>query len=47
MTTYLACLKKAKGTNDMACRLIAKDYLKCRMDQLVFYTSLQFIRWLI
>ncbi|KAH0603799.1 uncharacterized protein H6S33_007458 [Morchella sextelata] len=32
MTTYLACLKKAKGTNDMACRLIAKDYLKCRMD---------------
>ncbi|KAH8148636.1 uncharacterized protein LAJ45_07347 [Morchella importuna] len=32
MTTYLECLKKAKGTNDMACRLIAKDYLKCRMD---------------
>ncbi|RPA84668.1 hypothetical protein BJ508DRAFT_205769, partial [Ascobolus immersus RN42] len=30
---YLACLKKAKGTNQMDCRLLAKEYLKCRMDR--------------
>ncbi|KAI5820650.1 hypothetical protein BZA77DRAFT_301290 [Pyronema omphalodes] len=33
MTEYLACLKRVKGTNDMACRLIAKEYLRCRMER--------------
>ncbi|MCJ1273803.1 Cytochrome c oxidase assembly protein cox19 [Puttea exsequens] len=29
---YLRCLRRARGTNEQDCRLIAKDYLKCRMD---------------
>jgi cytochrome c oxidase assembly protein subunit 19 len=33
MVEYLACLKRVKGTNDHTCRLIAKEYLKCRMDR--------------
>ena len=33
---YLACLKKVRGTNDPACRQLAKAYLKCRMDQYDF-----------
>jgi cytochrome c oxidase assembly protein subunit 19 len=33
MVEYLACLKRVKGTNDQTCRLIAKEYLKCRMDR--------------
>jgi len=33
MVEYLACLKRVKGTNDRTCRLIAKEYLKCRMDR--------------
>ena len=33
MVEYLACLKRAKGTNDHTCRLIAKQYLQCRMDR--------------
>lgn len=36
MKEYLACLKKVKGENDMVCRLIAKEYLKCRMERYVF-----------
>ncbi|RPA99313.1 cytochrome c oxidase assembly protein COX19 [Choiromyces venosus 120613-1] len=32
MQDYLACLKKAKGTNADECRILAKAYLKCRMD---------------
>lgn len=33
MTEYLACLKRARGVNDPECRLLAKAYLKCRMDR--------------
>ncbi|KAL7273004.1 Cytochrome c oxidase assembly protein cox19 [Rhizina undulata] len=33
MEDYLACLKRVRGTNDHACRMIAKAYLKCRMDR--------------
>ncbi len=29
---YLRCLKGFKGHNDEECRLMAKAYLKCRMD---------------
>ncbi|PUU76713.1 hypothetical protein B9Z19DRAFT_1087746 [Tuber borchii] len=32
MQDYLACLKKVRGTNAHECRLLAKAYLKCRMD---------------
>lgn len=32
MTTYLKCIKKAKGENDI-CRELAKSYLVCRMDR--------------
>lgn len=32
MVEYLECLKRVRGTNDRECRLIAKEYLKCRMD---------------
>ena len=42
ISSYLRCLKKPRpsldsgkiqaGTNDEECRLIAKDYLQCRMD---------------
>ncbi|KAI9838465.1 MAG: Nitrogen permease regulator 3 [Thelocarpon superellum] len=35
MVHYLACLKKARGTNDPECRLLSKSYLQCRMDHLV------------
>ncbi|KAJ5576498.1 hypothetical protein N7535_003424 [Penicillium sp. DV-2018c] len=30
---YLKCIKLNKGTNDEACRKLAKDYLACRMDK--------------
>ncbi|CAL5873423.1 uncharacterized protein PFLUO_LOCUS7702 [Penicillium psychrofluorescens] len=30
---YLKCIKSNKGTNDEACRKLAKDYLACRMDK--------------
>ena len=43
ISSYLKCLKKARpspdsprvqaGVNDEKCRLIAKDYLQCRMDK--------------
>lgn len=33
MADYLKCLKRARGQNDHECRLIAKEYLKCRMDK--------------
>ncbi|KAJ5118175.1 uncharacterized protein N7515_010398 [Penicillium bovifimosum] len=29
---YLKCIKLNKGTNDEACRKLAKEYLACRMD---------------
>ncbi|KAF8858115.1 hypothetical protein BDZ45DRAFT_704901 [Acephala macrosclerotiorum] len=32
MMNYLSCIKKAKGMNDPECRLFAKSYLGCRMD---------------
>ncbi|KAK6335558.1 Cytochrome c oxidase assembly protein cox19 [Orbilia brochopaga] len=32
MKDYLACLKKVRGNNDPECRMLAKAYLKCRMD---------------
>ena len=32
---YLRCLRRVKGTNDQECRLMAKEYLRCRMDQYV------------
>lgn len=35
MAEYLACLKRVRGMNDPECRLLAKKYLKCRMDRLV------------
>src|SRR5690606_5521190 len=33
MVDYLACLKRVRGNNDAECRLLAKAYLKCRMDK--------------
>lgn len=30
---YLRCLRRVKGTNDQECRLMAKEYLRCRMEQ--------------
>jgi hypothetical protein len=30
---YLKCIKMNKGTNDEACRKLAKEYLSCRMDK--------------
>ncbi|KAJ5131856.1 Cytochrome c oxidase assembly protein COX19 [Penicillium atrosanguineum] len=30
---YLKCIKSNRGTNDEACRRLAKDYLACRMDK--------------
>jgi cytochrome c oxidase assembly protein subunit 19 len=33
MVEYLACLKRVRGTNDHECRMIAKEYLKCRMER--------------
>lgn len=32
MLDYLNCMKLVKGENAPNCRLLAKDYLKCRMD---------------
>ena len=32
---YLKCIKMNKGTNDEACRKLAKEYLSCRMDKYV------------
>ncbi|KAJ5893892.1 hypothetical protein N7495_005583 [Penicillium taxi] len=32
---YLKCIKYNRGTNDEACRRLAKDYLACRMDKYV------------
>ena len=29
---YLRCLRRVRGTNDEECRMMAKNYLKCRMD---------------
>jgi len=33
MLDYLACLKRLRGSNDPECRMLAKDYLRCRMDR--------------
>ncbi|KAF7719313.1 Uncharacterized protein PECH_000395 [Penicillium ucsense] len=30
---YLKCIKLNRGTNDEACRKLAKQYLACRMDK--------------
>lgn len=32
MQEYLNCIKLVKGENAPNCRLLAKKYLKCRMD---------------
>ena len=32
MESYLKCLKLTKGINAENCKLLAKSYLKCRMD---------------
>ncbi|CAM9024853.1 unnamed protein product [Wickerhamomyces anomalus] len=32
MAQYLQCLKLVKGNNAPNCRLLAKQYLGCRMD---------------
>jgi cytochrome c oxidase assembly protein subunit 19 len=32
---YLKCIKLNRGTNDEACRKLAKEYLTCRMDKYV------------
>ena len=29
---YLRCLRRVAGQNDQECRLMAKEYLKCRME---------------
>ncbi|MCJ1372226.1 Cytochrome c oxidase assembly protein cox19 [Loxospora ochrophaea] len=29
---YLRCLRRVKGTNDRECRMMAKEYLQCRME---------------
>ena len=29
---YLRCLRRVRGTNDQECRMMAKAYLKCRME---------------
>lgn len=34
---YLRCLRRVKGMNDAECRMMAKDYLKCRLDQYVIF----------
>ena len=33
MNKYLSCIKKVNGLNDPDCRLLAKEYLTCRMDK--------------
>lgn len=30
---YLRCVRRMRGTNDTECRMIAKEYLRCRMDR--------------
>ena len=35
MVSYLACIKRLRGTNDPECRTLAKSYLSCRMDRYV------------
>lgn len=32
MQKYLNCLKLLKGQNVLNCRLLAKEYLRCRME---------------
>ena len=39
---YLRCLRRLKGINDTECRLIAKEYLRCRMEQLVLHPRAHF-----
>lgn len=33
MKRYLECLRASKGVNVDPCRMISKDYLRCRMDK--------------
>lgn len=35
ISNYLKCLKINKGVNEGDCRLMAKDYLGCRMEKYV------------
>jgi hypothetical protein len=30
---YLRCLKESRGNNDSQCRVLAKEYLNCRMEK--------------
>jgi hypothetical protein len=32
MIDYLKCMKLAQGRNAAGCRLLAKEYLRCRME---------------
>lgn len=32
MARYLQCMKYARGDNSLNCRMLAKEYLGCRMD---------------
>lgn len=36
MTKYLACIKQARGVNQNDCRMLSKEYLKCRMERSAF-----------
>lgn len=33
MTSYLKCIRAARGVNRDECRMMSKDYLKCRMEK--------------
>lgn len=33
MTSYLKCIRSSRGVNRDECRMLSKDYLKCRMDK--------------
>ncbi|RMZ84146.1 hypothetical protein DV738_g532, partial [Chaetothyriales sp. CBS 135597] len=33
ISSYLRCIKEQSGTNDTQCRLLAKNYLNCRMEK--------------
>ena len=35
ISSYLKCLKSKRGVNDEDCRMVAKDYLGCRMEKYV------------
>lgn len=33
MAQYLRCIKASRGTNTDDCRLLSRDYLRCRMER--------------